>query len=127
MWFVEGGDRDWLAAVFKKKGEKWKLTYRFRYYRDDKAHDSSDEKKWWSFTANSDDDNNEQALCKSTDVVAGMTQEHFGLPGGKVHKIILKTDRAADVIAAMGREKWAHFREEAPGAKVESPTKESKP
>jgi hypothetical protein len=42
-----------------------------------------------------------------------------------VHKIILKTDRAADVMAALEKEKWMHRSEEASGAKVEPPTKES--
>lgn len=57
LWFVGGDDPpgmregDWMAAVYKKIGEQeFSFTYRFRYYKDERAHHSDDEKSVWHGT-----------------------------------------------------------------------------
>lgn len=45
VWHVQGDKCDWLASLWRK-GDKAYLEYRFRYYRDDKTHNSEDEKIW---------------------------------------------------------------------------------
>jgi hypothetical protein len=50
VWFLATiiGHQDWLAAVSVIEPDvKYKLTYRFRYYKDDKAYDSEDKKNWY--------------------------------------------------------------------------------
>lgn len=50
IWFLAtiSGHQDWLAAVSVIEPDvKYKLTYRFRYYKDDKAYDSEDTKNWY--------------------------------------------------------------------------------
>lgn len=51
--FVHGekAGRDWLGAAWKDAEGPWHVTYRFRYYRDDKVWDSLDEKNWYEATA----------------------------------------------------------------------------
>jgi hypothetical protein len=53
VWFVLTiPDRqDWLAAVREIEPDaKYELTYRLRYYKDDKAFDSNDKKNWYGGT-----------------------------------------------------------------------------
>lgn len=109
-WFVSGPGKDWMAAVFRPPGEPWQVKYRFRYYKDDRAHDSADESSWYEVRGPSGDESTEHKLCAITDRMAGMTAAYFG--GSEVHKLLLKTDRAEQVMAALGRESWAHAREE---------------
>ena len=50
LWFLPtiSGHQDWLAAVRVIEPDvKYELTYRFRYYKDDKAYDSEDKKNWY--------------------------------------------------------------------------------
>lgn len=49
IWFMNPmPGQDWMAAVNEIEPEaKYKLTYRFRYYKDDKAFDSEDKKNWY--------------------------------------------------------------------------------
>ena len=40
--------QDWMAAIREIEPEqKYELTYRFRYYKDDKAFDSDDKRNWY--------------------------------------------------------------------------------
>lgn len=51
IWFFykDGVMRDVLMALTRKLPDgDWKLAYRFRYYRDEEAFDSSDEKSVWT-------------------------------------------------------------------------------
>ncbi len=48
IWFCEREDCDWLAAVTREGDEPLQLTYRIRYYADDKHFNSDDEKSAWT-------------------------------------------------------------------------------
>ncbi len=63
IWYAEAkdGQSNFLATLWKKEG-KWQLEYRFRYYVDNKAHDSKDRKDW--YTAIMPDDS-EKSLSKA--------------------------------------------------------------
>jgi hypothetical protein len=53
VWYLNTiqNHQDWMAAVREiEPDEKYELTYRFRYYKDDKAFDSEDKKNWYSAT-----------------------------------------------------------------------------
>lgn len=54
LWFVPGGDRDWMCVVHKPEGAAiWQAGYRFRYYADPKEiggfdpFDNKDTKSGW--------------------------------------------------------------------------------
>jgi hypothetical protein len=50
IWFLSTipNKQDWLAAVREIEPDaKYELTYRFRYYKDDKPFDSEDKKNWY--------------------------------------------------------------------------------
>jgi len=48
IYFIEMPDyrQDWLGQI-EKTDDGYKLTYRHRYYKDDKTFDSEDEKHWY--------------------------------------------------------------------------------
>jgi hypothetical protein len=49
IWYLQTtSTQDWTAALRELEPEaKYELTYRFRYYKDDKAFESEDEKHWY--------------------------------------------------------------------------------
>lgn len=46
IWSVHLGAGNWLAQL-AREGDKLVLTYRFRWYRDDRVYDSQDNKSWF--------------------------------------------------------------------------------
>lgn len=53
VWFTSTipAKQDWLAAIREIEPDvKYELTYRFRYYEDDKFFDSKDKKNWYQGT-----------------------------------------------------------------------------
>lgn len=80
VWFVTmphypPRGADWLATIAKVSSGNYKLTYRFRYYTDDKVFDSEDEKRWYAFEAKAED---RAALIARTQEIAAMTEDVFG-------------------------------------------------
>jgi len=50
IWFLATipGHQDWMAGLREiVPDEKYELTYRFRYYEDDKIFESKDKKNWY--------------------------------------------------------------------------------
>jgi len=112
MWYVLGGNIagelgvDWMAAVFRDKDGPFRMVSRFRYYADDKAWGSEDRKSWYEGEASPDMP--EAELVASVDKIADIIAKHYE---GEIHKLILRTDSAETIGAALLREKWAHHRE----------------
>jgi hypothetical protein len=49
IWYVSTlPNQDWMAGLSELEAEKkYKLVYRFRYYKDDKVFESKDTKSWY--------------------------------------------------------------------------------
>ncbi len=67
LWFVtlapDPNDvGDWLSSV-RREGDKYILTYRFRYYEDDKTFDSNDRKSWYEATTDVNETDLEEILA----------------------------------------------------------------
>jgi hypothetical protein len=48
LWFVELPNGNWMACIEALEGNRFRLTYRFRWYRDGEVWDSKDERNWFS-------------------------------------------------------------------------------
>ena len=108
IWFgpIQGGDV--LAVLMRQPDEPWTLTYRFRYYVDDKAHESEDRKSVWHVAFD-----DQESICDRT-------REHVsaafrtavrmaGLqPSELRYRVINAQGRAAGeaLVAAVGS--WGH-------------------
>lgn len=53
LWSVALGDSGNWLALLARKDQGITLTYRFRWYRDDKVYDSKDKKNWYQVEAKS--------------------------------------------------------------------------
>jgi hypothetical protein len=97
IWFVDGTvDGNWMAWLYRAKGDtRWTLKYRFRYYRDDKTHDSSDERSWYEGTCPPE---SLSKMIESTDLIAAMNVVRFA---GPLDKTVVQgtAERAIEMIA----------------------------
>jgi hypothetical protein len=107
QWFASGDGWDLLVALWRDPGGPWVAQGRIRRYVDDLVHDSDDEKVWFSAQVRDLDADEPAALASSQALVDFLTHGS----GAEVHKLIVRSDRASDVVAAPRREHWAHFGE----------------
>jgi hypothetical protein len=104
VWFAPTPGGDFMAAVFRKRGDrKWQLCYRFRYYNDNVAHGSEDRKSWWKATFDGDAAPARQAI-ESMCSAMGMKFDFVDLTG---------VDTAVEMMARLAKMPWAHIRHEA--------------
>ena len=69
---IPNAEQDWLAAIHKLDDGQYKMIYRHRYYRDDKAHDSEDEKNWYAGTGDL------ETLLKAVRIAKKSSELFFG-------------------------------------------------
>lgn len=101
IWFAEfpHGEGDFFACVFRHGPDKpWEARYRFRYYRDDKAFDSTDKKNAYAVTMKQLPGVRERAIA-AFDFLTKL------MPG--VHRIEVNAI-GADATAVIMRQPWAH-------------------
>lgn len=108
LWFVGAKGVDWLALLFKHKGETWTCVYRFRYHEDDKAFDSNDRKSWYEIRSSSTEETPPESFVKAISHIAGMTADHFQ---GEIHSVPIRGDGKA-AFEALKRQSWTHVRTE---------------
>ena len=106
MWFLEGGDKDWMAAVYRDPGGPFILQYRFRYYRSEDPWDEGDRKSWYVATA--PPEMTEEDIVGKTDMMAN-TMACMGF-GGKVHPLVLQSDDPKFITGEMAKQFWSHQR-----------------
>jgi hypothetical protein len=129
IWFVPGGNKDWMASLSKKDGEPWKLHYRFRYYRDDLAFDSDDIKSGYTATAVDDSDESRDRLLGCLKTLVPMTEQNMGNPAD----FLLLDCRGDDpkVFFEFGSRPWSNIkmlsREEAIAQGYEVPDDDNQP
>ncbi len=104
IWYIEGGNKNWMAALWRDGSDgAMTLSGRFRYYVDDKRHDSDDVKR--IFEAETKPHLTEAQAVSDVDQIADkLIKAGFGRT---VEKLILRTDDPDKVLKALSREKWA--------------------
>jgi hypothetical protein len=78
LWFLAGRQQDWLALLYKNPGDSdFRLTYRFRYYRDNKVFfdETEDEKRDYSATC--DGKTEAESIAIVDGVVQGLINEGY--------------------------------------------------
>lgn len=104
IWYIEGRDKNWMAALWRDEPDgAFTLSGRFRYYVDDKRHDSDDRKS--VFGAVAQPHMTEAKMLSDIDSLAdGLVRAGFGRA---VEKLILRTNDPMKVMEALQREKWS--------------------
>lgn len=93
IWFFssEKADFDVLVAVMRELPRgAWTLKYRFRYYEDDKAHDSADRKSHWTATLGG-----EMSEAEVLGRVAPVLVRLAEMTGLDRHTIVVESDEPA--------------------------------
>jgi len=69
IWYVQvSKESDWLMTV-NEDDETYNMTYRWRYYEDDKNFDSEDRKSWYSATTLKDKISKEKLIANMREAV----------------------------------------------------------
>tara|TARA_Y100000310_G_C20644506_1_gene795798 strand:- start:1060 stop:1437 length:378 start_codon:yes stop_codon:yes gene_type:complete len=80
MFFMECDDFNWMATIFRRGEGPWQGEYRFRYFMDNKAHDSEDERSWYEGQAPDSSDESLQGLMEAMRTAGGGMAEHLEVP-----------------------------------------------
>jgi hypothetical protein len=103
--FVYGEQhRDYLASVWRDKDGPWTMTCRFRYYIDDRAHDSADEK--CEMCAVDTHDRTEEEMLRTLRItVEALVAGGFN---DRLDWLDVKSDDAMVVFEKLAARPWAH-------------------
>jgi hypothetical protein len=108
IYFLEGREQDWMACVFRDLPDgKWRFTYRFRYYVDEKIHGSDDKRSVYDCSCG---DSTEQEVLSAVSKAANMLVETGYSPSGRIHKLRPCTDDPMKLGEMLAREDWAHVK-----------------
>lgn len=113
IYFVKGGSKDFMGALWKNPGadEPWHFDYRFRYYRSERVFDSGDRRSEYRTVLQPGVPKamvlkHVRELCNK---VLGPGFHEDNERGGNVHELVLETSSTREIHRMMSREKWAHF------------------
>jgi hypothetical protein len=103
VWHMEIQGGNWLAAVESLEGGGSKISYRFRYYHDDKLFEDSKDLRHW-YRAESEIDV-VQAIDKVRQVVAYMQRTGVGVDS---HEIVRGRLSLNDFAALLMAQRYMH-------------------
>ena len=99
---------DWLATLYRDEGERdFQCHYRFRYYVDDRAHDSEDKKSAYGvkFTGKSET----EAMA-----IMGLLAENIATSGhgprAEIHKLLIGSGDPTFIIERLQTEQFFHMK-----------------
>lgn len=103
LWYVAGPRGDFMAAVFRERGDsRWQVRYRFRYYAGTGDPFSGDDKKnWYAATA----EKPEQQMLADFDLVAGELAKGWG---SQVDRVDVRGGQS-EFFAKAGGRPWLHM------------------
>jgi hypothetical protein len=111
LWYITIPNGDWMAGINAQDGGGFKLTHRFRYYRDNEAWDSKDEKRWYS--GEIDD------LAKGIEAVRLIVQKLKEAGAGQSWEILRGTGSIEEFTAQFMRLPFVHAKRQNMGSNDE--------
>ena len=97
LWFVQlNKESDWLGSIWATD-EGYGLTYRFRYYVDDKTFDSKDTKNWYSAEISKDHTTEDEIVSHMREVVKLL----WVSSGGKRYEIMMGSGGVDELMAEL--------------------------
>ena len=105
LWYAENEEHNYMALVHQDEpGGPWKLTYRFRYFKDDKVFDSEDEKHWYE--AVDKENPGPEKLVATNDTLLATPQAKAQYPKGVSRMEI--NGGMAEMLKVLMAQPWAH-------------------
>ncbi len=97
---------DWMCTLYRLKGEiAFRASMRFRYYLDDKAHDSKDKKSGYMLGFKEGQD---ESACLA--IIADLTKDLVAASGETLYKLVLRSDDPAFILKRLSEEEWVSMR-----------------
>jgi hypothetical protein len=106
MWFVEADGFNWQATIYHDGDKKWKLSYRFRYYEDNKIFNSKDRRN--QYDADILGEMTEGDLISKVDQMARLLADKHHV---RFERLIIRGG-PKKLAAKSKKTKWLHVREE---------------
>lgn len=103
IWFIGGQEKDWMLCLYRE-GDEWKIQYRWRYYKDQKAFGSKDEKSWYGFNV-SVSSRTEKEMMGKIDVIAKKLAEDMKSP---LEIVMIQSGDIEFVTKVLTAQPWAH-------------------
>lgn len=74
MWFcrLPNNGGDYMCCIYREPDQPWTMKFRFRYYKDGKAHDSKDEKRWYQAVIGAEHNQDPHVIEREHDTVCRM-------------------------------------------------------
>jgi hypothetical protein len=97
-----------MGAIYTEPGEcRWRFTYRFRWYNDDRVdRTSKDEKSWYDCVS-------DKPLGEVIDAARFLFAAASGAAGEHGYsELVVESDRPADVFKILSAQPWAHMSEQ---------------
>ena len=110
-WFFSGHCFDWLCALYRDLPDgEWTVQYRFRYYVDEKTHDSDDEKSWWSarFPGTAVEEMDVEAKVQKLAEQVRAVRIHVAGPCSDLQTVALHSSSVDECFTILARQPWNH-------------------
>jgi hypothetical protein len=89
VWYMQvTQDSDFLGAA-TEVDDGFEITYRFRYYKDDKTFGSDDRKNWYEWKTS---ESKEKVIEIMRGVITRMRQKDGNIPVSDCHELLMNED-----------------------------------
>lgn len=105
IWYLilDGGGSDWMAGMWRED-DGIHLSYRFRYYRDDKFDETSEDKKnWYSMVTG---ETAQKSIMAVRDLIKAMQNE---LDAGRSWEILKGERSIEEFMEEFSSMPWTHI------------------
>ena len=108
IWYVEmlPNVGNLLAIVFRDPPNEWRAKYRFRYYRDNKAHHSKDERSWYDVTPKDGGTSTRDKLVEMFELIMAGSEQFGPSRVSRVHVDAV----GAEAIKVLTKQPWANHK-----------------
>lgn len=120
IWFLHHCDAgvDVMATLWRElpRGE-WHFDYRFRYYQDDRVHNSADRKSGYkgTFVREISEAQVLEKLAVALPALATIMGDQFGTPPFEIDCCEIGTDEPREVMRLLSLKPWSHLKHEPEG------------
>lgn len=105
LWYMSLTDTsDWLCCVNKMSDKEYSIRYRFRYYKDDNAHNSEDVKNWYSVIVKEDSFEKMIEQMRKVATLLGETADT------EYDEILMQNGDVDQFMLDLMSKEWAHVR-----------------
>jgi hypothetical protein len=93
-----------MGVILRDPPGEWRARYRFRWYRDDKAHHSKDERSWYDVALKDGSKATREELVDMFELILLAHEQHWQTRISRVHVDAV----GPEAIKVLTKQPWAH-------------------